>query len=419
MPPLTASFRPAARDHAIGSVLVVDDSRSQRMLLGMLLRGWGYQVTEADSGQAALAMFADQHFDLVLSDWVMPGMNGGEFCRALRAMGAERYSYFILLTSKSDVHAVAEGLDMGADDFLTKPVAPEELRARIAAGARLLDMQDHLRAQNHKLSGALAELRGLYSALDRDLLQARKFQQALVRDRRISLKGAQLSLVLRPSGHVGGDMVGWFPISADRVGFYAIDVAGHGVASAMTCARLMALFLAGGGGQNIALAGAPDGRGVDPALVAERMNRLLLSELDAEQYCTLCYAEADLTSGEVRLVQAGHPHPLVQRKCGAVEFLGAGGLPVGLIEGASFETVSLKLERGDRLLIYSDGITEARTGVGAELGADGLRALMADMRDLRGNALLDALLWELTRLNGTDDFADDISGLLLELAPGA
>ena len=414
MPPVQAKIVARAREPAIEHVLIVDDSRSQRMLLGMQLRGWGYRVTEAETGQAALALCGERHFDLILSDWIMPGMNGGEFCRALRESGGERYSYFILLTSKSDVDAVAEGLDAGADDFLSKPVAAEELRARIAAGARLLDMQQRLRSQNRKLSSALKELRSLYSALDRDLLQARKLQQSLVRDRRVALDGAQLSLVLRPSGHVGGDMVGWFPIARNRVGFYAIDVAGHGVASAMTCARLVALFAGGGDGQNIALAGAPEGHAVDPSLVAERMNRLLLHELDAEHYCTLLYADADLGTGTVRFVQAGHPHPLVQRAESGIEFPGEGGLPVGLIEGAAFETQTVALHPGDRLLIYSDGITESPGPDGTELGAEGLRTLMEDLRALRGNALLDALLWELVRRSGGDDFADDISGLMLE-----
>ncbi len=414
MPPLSARSSPTPREPAIDSVLVVDDSRSQRMLLGMLLRSWGYRVTEAESGQAALDLCQTRHFELILSDWIMPGMNGGEFCRALRGIAGERYSYFILLTSKSDANAVAEGLDVGADDFLAKPVAHEELRARIAAGARLLDMQRHLRDQNRKLSGALTELRSVYSALDRDLMQARKLQQSLVRDHRIALDGAQLALVLRPSGHVGGDMVGWFPIARDRVGFYALDVAGHGVTSALMCARLAALFTGGGDGQNIALAGAPEGRAVDPAVVADRMNRLLLTELEAEHYCTLCYAEADLTTGRVQFVQAGHPHPLVQRAGGGIEFLGTGGLPVGLIEGAQFETVAVDLAPGDRLLIYSDGITESQVADGTELGPEGLGALMEQLQTLRGNALLDALLWEMVRQSGTDEFADDVSGLMFE-----
>lgn len=414
MPPVSLRSATATARPAIRSVLVVDDSRAQRVLLGKMLRAWGYDVTECGSGADALELCDRRHFDLVLSDWIMPGMDGAAFCRALRAQAGDSYSYFILLTSRSDVQAVAEGLDVGADDFLSKPVASEELRARISAGARLLDMQRRLREQNRKLTATLEELRGLYSALDRDLKQARRLQQSLVRDRRVVFDGAQLSLLLRPSGHVGGDMVGWFPINPSRVGFYAIDVAGHGVTSALMCARLAGLFAGGGDGQNIALAGAEAGTAVPPSEVAARMNRLLLSEFDTEHYCTLCYADADLRSGRVQIVQAGHPHPLVQRADGRIEFAGEGGLPVGLIEGASHDTVTVTLDPGDRLLAYSDGISESLGPNGQELGTDGLEQLVGRLKGLRGNAMLDALLWELVRRSGSDDFADDISGVMLE-----
>ncbi len=414
MPPVPLRNAAPSAKPSIRSVLVVDDSRAQQVLLGKMLRAWGYDVTACGSGADALALCGKRHFDLVLSDWIMPGMDGAAFCRALRAQAGDSYSYFILLTSRSDAQAVAEGLDVGADDFLSKPVAPEELRARISAGARLLDMQRRLRVQNRKVTATLDELRGLYSALDRDLKQARRLQQSLVRERRVVFDGAQLSLLLRPSGHVGGDMVGWFPISRTRAGFYAIDVAGHGVTSALMCARLAGLFAGGGDGQNIALAGAEVGTAVAPDAVAARMNRLLLSEFDTEHYCTLCYADADLSTGQVQMVQAGHPHPLVQRADGRIEFVGQGGLPVGLIDGAGFETVAVTLAPGDRLLAYSDGISESAGKTGQELGTDGLEKLVGRLKGLRGNAMLDALLWELVRRNGSDDFADDISGVMLE-----
>ncbi|MFN3294596.1 MAG: PleD family two-component system response regulator [Gemmobacter sp.] len=136
--------------------LVVDDSRAQRLLLRVALARWGYDVTEAASADAALDLCRSTAFDIVLSDWVMPGLSGPEFCRAFRALPREGYGYFILLTSKSDKDEVAEGLDAGADDFLSKPVDPGELRARMQAGERLLSMQRELQDKNRLLGAALA-----------------------------------------------------------------------------------------------------------------------------------------------------------------------------------------------------------------------------------------------------------------------
>lgn len=129
-------------------VLVVDDSRAQRHMLSMQLRRWGYLVTESEDAAAALRVCAGADVDIIISDWMMPGMTGLEFCRKFRALGRERYGYFVLLTSKSEKTEVADGLEAGADDFLTKPVSSGELRARLRAGERMLSMQSELLSKN-------------------------------------------------------------------------------------------------------------------------------------------------------------------------------------------------------------------------------------------------------------------------------
>lgn len=397
-------------------ILVVDDSRVQRRILSASLQRWGYCVLEADSGLAALAICAREPVDMILSDWMMPGMTGPEFCRAFRARPRDGYGYFILLTSKSDKSAVAEGLEAGADDFLTKPLNSEELRARLTAGERILRMERELQDKNRLVSSTLSQLQAVYDSLDRDLVQARKLQQSLVRERARDFGPAQVSLLLRPSGHVGGDLVGFFPIGAGHVGCYAIDVAGHGVTSALLTARLAGMFSGDATEQNIALAADPAGRrvGRDPAAVAALMNRQMLAELETEHYCTLAYAEVDLGSGRVRLVQAGHPHPALLRADGTVEYLGEGGLPVGLFADAAYQGFEVTLRRGDRLLLVSDGVTECPEPGGAELGEDGLARMMHRLSDLRGPAFLEALMWDLHRFAGGADLQDDVSAVLVE-----
>ena len=397
-------------------VLVVDDSRLQRKILTASLTRWGYAVQEAASGQEAVEICLATPPDLVISDWMMPGMNGLEFCKEFRAMPRDTYGYFILLTSKSEKDEVAQGLDNGADDFLTKPVNASELRARLNAGERILGMEKELTEKSRMIEATLEELQALYYSIDSDLVEAKKLQQSLVRERHRDFGSASVSLMLHSSGHVGGDLVGFYPVSETRIGLFAIDVSGHGISSALMTARLAGFLSSSVPEHNIAIGRAADGTPVPlpPSQVIESLNRLVLEEMDTEHYFTLLLADVDLTSGRVRMAQAGHPHPLIQRADGTIVQEGTGGLPVGLIEGATYAEFDTMLNPGDRLLIFSDGIIECPSPSGAMLDEEGIEGFMRDLKTTRGNALLEALIWRLSDFAKNGDFPDDVSAILLE-----
>lgn len=397
-------------------VLVVDDSKAQRMMLSMSLWRWGYEVCEAASGEEALIACQSAVFDIVLSDWMMDGMSGLDLCAAFRALNRERYAYFILLTSKSEKTEIAKGLEAGADDFLTKPVSADELRARLRAGERIVGMHKELVQKNHLLGATLTELQRAQESVDRDLIEARKLQQTLVRDRFRDWGRGAATLFLRTSGHVGGDLAGFFALNASHVALYSVDVSGHGVASAMMTARLAGYLSAASPDQNIALQRRPDG-GFDPLppeQVAARFNRTMLEDLQVDQYFTMVYAQVDLRSGGVVLVQAGHPHPLILRSDGRIDRLGTGGLPIGLLADAVHEQVTAQLHPGDRLFLLSDGLTECPSHSGEELGEEGLEDLVRKNSALSSAHLLDALIWDLAAHMGSEDFPDDVSGLLFD-----
>jgi sigma-B regulation protein RsbU (phosphoserine phosphatase) len=348
---------------------------------------------------------------------MMPGLTGLEFCRRFRDLGRESYGYFILLTSKSEKTEIADGLEAGADDFLAKPVSGSELRARLRAGERMLAMQAELLAKNRIVARTLAELQELYDSLDRDLIEARKLQQTLIRDRVRDYGWAKASLMLRNSGRVGGDLVGSFKVDEDRVAVYAIDVSGHGVASAMMTARLAGFLTGSSPEQNLAFKKGPNGSHVllPPTEVAERFNRLMLEEIQAEQYFTMVFAVVDRVAGRLDLVQAGHPHPMLLRPSGQFLRLGCGGLPVGLLPEATYETCSLSIEPGDRLVLVSDGITECPRLTGDDFGEEGLADSLSRSAQLNGSDLLEALVWDLGQAAGTMSFPDDVSGVVLDL----
>lgn len=403
----------------IQRVLIVDDSRLQRRILGASLRKWGFVVAEAESGEEALQICRTDPPDLVLSDWMMPGISGLEFCDEFRRMPRENYGYFILLTSKSDKAEIASGLDAGADDFLTKPVNTGELRARIAAGERILLMERELTEKNRLVNSTLGELRALYELLDNDLIEAKKLQQSLVSDRHRDHGTAEVSMLLRSSGHVGGDLVGMFPVNETRIGLYGIDVSGHGISSALMTARLAGYLSGAAPEQNVALCRLPDGSFMPrpPGQTIAALNDLFLSELETEHYFTLLLADVDLATGRVVMAQAGHPYPAVQRADGSVEMIGCGGLPVGLIPGAEFQEFEVQLAPGDRLMIHSDGVTECAAPDGRLLDDEGLALMLGDLRSTRAMACLESLVWKLANFAGDDSFADDVSAILLEIKP--
>lgn len=413
---------PVDNGAAIKRILVVDDSRAQRRVLAAQLGRQGYEVLEAESGSAALEVVRSEQIDLVLSDWMMPEMDGLEFCRAFRAMPRSSYGYFILLTSKSEKGAVAEGLDVGADDFLTKPVNGEELRARIAAGDRILRMERELNEKNRLISSTLEEISSLYDAVDRDLIEARKMQQSLVRDRYKDFGAADVALLLKPCGHVGGDLVGFFRAGEGRIAIYAIDVSGHGIASALLTARIASYFSDGSPDHNIALYEKDDGTiGVhSPDEVAKAFNSIMLKDIKTDLYFTMALAYVDMATGVADVVQCGHPNPIMLSKEGSVEFVGRGGLPIGLIDEAEFESWSVQLPVGGRLILYSDGFTECPGPDGAQLEEEGFEALLTKNQTLKGDEFLEALVWDLDGYTKGADFGDDLSAVALEYrGPGA
>lgn len=394
-------------------VLLVQQRVALRRDLAAQLRGAGYLVTEAAGGHRALRLCASQGFDVVICDWLLPDLPGVEFCRAFRQQDQDRTAYLVVLANSDVGHEIVTGLDAGADDFVTLPVNGPKLLARLSVGERVLRIEAELRASNDQLRNTLDKLRDTQAAIDRDLMEARKLQQGLVRERSGRFGPFQLSLLLRPAGHIGGDLVGFFPIGEDRVGLYALDVSGHGVTAALLTAQL-SVHLSGASEQNVALRAAQaGGDAVPPAALAHFFNNMMLEEMSTDTYFTMIYAELNHLTGDVRMVQAGHPHPMLQDGAGNVTTIGRGGMPVGVFENPIFDEIEFRLEPGARLLIASDGITEAASPGGRLLGEDGLEAIMRTNAFLGGHAFLESMAWSVSEYC-RGERPDDMSAVLVE-----
>ncbi|MEM6423304.1 MAG: response regulator, partial [Pseudomonadota bacterium] len=304
-------------------VLLVDDSRTLRHVIGAKLRKLGFAVEEAASGEEALARFKAGDIQLVVSDWMMPGMDGLELIRAIRAGEAEEcFTYIILMTAKQDKAALGEGFAAGADDFIAKPVDTTELTARLSAGRRLVGLHNTLAAQKAQTDDAYAALKTVYGQLEADLAVASMLQRAYLPPAAQTVNGCRIASLCRFKGHVGGDHVGCFPIGEHALGAFSIDVSGHGVASCLLAIRLAELFAPRHQGDSIAFGRDGSGQAVARApqdVLAELNSHGLLGE-GHDLYFTMAYAVIDGPSGDVALCTAGHWPAIVQSRDGQIRF---------------------------------------------------------------------------------------------------
>ncbi len=139
-------------------ILIAEDAPVSRRLLLRYLQGWGHEVVTAHNGTDAWQRFTKNEFPIVISDWMMPEMDGLELVRLIRACSRPSYVYIVLLTAKSQIEDVVEGMEAGADDFITKPFERDELRVRLRAGERIIHLEQTLAQQNQELRETQAAL---------------------------------------------------------------------------------------------------------------------------------------------------------------------------------------------------------------------------------------------------------------------
>ncbi len=168
-------------------ILVVEDNPVTRRLLQKTLKRSGYHVVAVENGRQALEVFRKQFFPIVITDWVMPEMDGLELCRTIREMELPGYVVIILLTAKDSKDDIIRGLDAGADDYLTKPFNHPELVARLRAGIRILNLEKSLKEANEEIRilSITDPLTGCYNRgflterLNQEIKRARRYGRAL------------------------------------------------------------------------------------------------------------------------------------------------------------------------------------------------------------------------------------------------
>ncbi len=400
-------------------ILLVDDDPVACAVYTLMLEAQGHQVVQADDGEKAWELVQDREISMVLSDWMMPNLAGVDLCRRIRSMGAmesERYVYVILCTSKGAKSDLIEGMDAGADDFLVKPIAPEELRVKVRAGERVLSLQQGLAEKNLELARINRQLKNAHMLVEADLKAAAWMQQRLLPEPAQQAHGVRCEWRLEPSGYIAGDIFNCFAMNEDKTGFYLLDVCGHGVPAAMLSVSLSMMLTpdATHGSPLVAIHAATGKPEVlSPGDAVRELNRRFQSIDD--RYFTMIYGVFSIATSSMQFAQAGHPGPVLMKKGQRPEILGEGGMPVGLWPKIEFHSFEVSVSPGDRLLLYSDGVTECYGESKIEFGEARLARYLGDHGDLPLNALLDGLLEELRRWRGGADCSDDISLFAIEV----
>lgn len=395
------------------TLLVVDDTPDNLTLMSGLLKDL-YKVKVANGGERALKIAAsDAPPDLILLDIMMPEMDGYEVCRRLKADPKTADIPVVFLTAKSEESDEMVGLELGAVDYITKPISPPIVLARVKTHLTLKRVSDFLRDQNaflesevRRRSEELVQSTLQRQLLENDLRVARKLQDSMLPPLSHRVDPWQLGATLQPARMIGGDLYDFFSLPGQRLLFAIGDVSDKGVAAALYMVRVLTLlrWL------------APESP--DPGHLLGRLNDALCLDNDACMFVTLGCGFLDTVTGQVNYASAGHPVPLLLESGQVPRPLECrGGPALGLIEGISFESTACQLSAGQGLLMITDGVDEANNPGREEFGMERLVEAVGRSLASPSQVMHDALQAVEAFTAGADPH-DDLTMLVVLRPPG-
>ncbi|MCW2967029.1 MAG: putative Serine phosphatase RsbU regulator sigma subunit [Solirubrobacteraceae bacterium] len=365
-------------------ILLAEDSAASRFLLQRAVEELGHDCIVAEDGIKAWDLYKREGAEVVISDWIMPGLDGDELCRRIRSDEAAPYTYFVMLTSLEDKEHVLRGMQAGVDDYLTKPLDRNDLGARLIAASRVTALHRQIVEQQRELESEMAMAAGI--------------QMGLLPTEPPAVSGAELAGLCLPAANVGGDYYDLMLDDHGRVVLLIADVAGHSIGSALLMAMARSIL------RREVAQGAP------PAEVLDATNRAMYADLvNAGLFITMFCAVFDPADGRLIYANAGHNPPVLQHAGEPAIELDADGAAIGFLEAVDFEERTETLGAGDCLLLYTDGAVEALDGTDEPFGEQRLAEIVGAMAPVGPEPMIQTIVEALNDFTGGAAQRDDIT----------
>jgi sigma-B regulation protein RsbU (phosphoserine phosphatase) len=400
-------------------IVIAEDSRVQGLVLKQRLSAAGYESHIGFDGLLALELI-HQHFPcVVISDIEMPRMTGYELCRSIKQDPSLKHIPVILLSTLADAEDIIRGLDVGADNYVTKPYEINYLISRVEAlrSAPLIDAdaeivdseisvtlggrtykvksgrqqtlnllistfenaveknkelhrsneylilaKEKLVDWNAKLEALNSQLSEMNTRMTRDLHAAAKMQQSLLPNAPLDCSQVEIAWKYTPCDELAGDFLNYAKLDENNLALYVVDVSGHGTASALLAVAIGRVLSAGVSATSLLVRPDPfTGKLLitPPATVVGELNRRFQMDSQGGLHFTILYGVLDLRTNLFRYACGGHPQPVHQPQGQLPRFAEGDGLAVGWFDDIDFDDFTLQLNKGDRLFLYSDGVPEA------------------------------------------------------------
>lgn len=339
-------------------VLVVEDESASRSFISRLLEEANYEVVSVTTGEDAVNSWQQYHPDVVLMDLELPGIDGHEATRRIKALAGDQWIPVIFVTAHTDDATLSACFDAGGDDFLAKPVNMQALKSRVKAVIR---RSDSFQAQYHERR-ELAYYRNVIET-EQDVAH-RVFQSIMNRDR-LNLPNVRYSL--SPMSVFNGDLLLVAEKPDGGTSLLIGDFTGHGLAASIGSLPTAEIFY------------AMSAKGFGIADVVAEINRRLTGLLPVGIFLAACGIEFNNTQSSVQIWNGGIPDVLIRRKGGAsLEQLPGRHVPIGVLGEAEFDRAVdlVGVNPGDRFYVYTDGVIETEGLAGDQLGLKSLRRIV-------------------------------------------
>lgn len=376
----------------MNQILIIDDDPAIQILLKRTLHSQGYEVSVASNGEDGLVKAQNLRPGLVLCDWNMPRMNGLQVCRRVKATPELSTTIFVLLTARNSLEDRIEGLDAGADDFLSKPVEMAELKARVRAGLRLHEANRDLQHQKQ--------------LLEAELVEAAEYVSSILPDR-LTEPPVTIDSRFIPSRQLGGDGFDYYWLDSEHLAVYLLDASGHGLRAALPTLQVLNLL------RSRAL---PKINYYQPSDVLRGLNETFQMTQRNDKYFTIWYGVYNRVKRQLLYSSAGHPPAILisGRSDSSIQAkrLKTPSLPAGMFPDADYVDECCEIVEPSTLYIFSDGIYEINQSDGTIWGLDAFAQLLTDCR-YNNTYSLDQVLQAVKGVNPKEYFDDDLS--LLEI----